>query len=54
MPQGRFDRIIDSHPRAKLARDRVTRVLHGDTPDRIPFLDNYWGEFTDRYLADRA
>jgi uroporphyrinogen decarboxylase len=53
MPAGRYDRLIDSHPRARIARDRVARVVHGGTPDRIPFVDNYWPEFAERYRVER-
>ena len=46
--------MIDSHPRACLARERVASVLRGATPDRVPFIDNYWEEFAARYRADRG
>ncbi len=54
MPSGRFDRIIESHPRAALARERVQRVVSGRVPDRVPFIDHYWNEFAQRYVSDRG
>lgn len=54
MRQGRWDAVIDANPRARLARERVRRVLGGDTPDRVPFYDNYWPEFAERYIRERG
>jgi hypothetical protein len=52
--RSRWDAVIDSHARARLAKDRVAAVLYGGVPDRVPFIDNYWPEFTERYLRDRG
>jgi hypothetical protein len=46
--------LIDPHPRARLACDRVARVARGQTPDRVPFIDSYWEEFVQRYLRERG
>lgn len=51
---GRWERIIESHPRARLACDRVARVVRGGLPDRVPFIDSYWPEFTERYLGEHG
>ncbi len=42
------------NPRALKAYERVRAVLDGRTPDRVPFRDNYWPEFRQRYLAARG
>ena len=31
------------------ARERVTKVLSGETPDRVPYFDSYWAETTRRW-----
>lgn len=49
----RWQQIIDAHPRAKLACDRVRAVVNGEVPDRIPFCDSFWPEFAVRYRRDR-
>ena len=49
----KFVDIINSHPRAKRACDRVRAVIDGTTPDRIPFFDSYWPAFESRYRSDR-
>lgn len=46
--------IIETHPRAKLAFDRVEAVTRGGVPDRVPFCDYFWPEFVDRYRRDRG
>lgn len=46
--------IINAHSRAKLACERVSAVLNGQVPDRVPFSDNYWLGFTERYLRERG
>ncbi len=46
--------LIDAHPRARLACDRVARVVRGQRPDRVPFIDSYWKEFGERYLRERG
>jgi hypothetical protein len=45
---------IRRNPRALLAHGRLRAVLDGRMPDRIPFCDNYWPEFRERYLAARG
>lgn len=52
--RSRYWDIINAHPRAKLACDRVNAVINGRRPDRIPFIDNYWSEFRERYLRERG
>lgn len=46
--------IIDSHPRARLACDRVAAVVGGRKPDRVPFIDGYWPEFAERYRREHG
>ena len=46
--------IISKHPRAQLAVDRVTAVINGKQPDRVPFSDGLWAEFAVRYRVDRG
>jgi hypothetical protein len=46
--------MIRSHPRAQLAVDRVRAVISGNRPDRVPFSDGFWPEFTRRYRSDRG
>jgi hypothetical protein len=53
-PGGLHPAIMRRHPRALQAYERVRAVLDGRTPDRIPFFDNYWPEFRERYLAERG
>ena len=50
----RWEEIIDAHPRAKLATDRVRAVVNGGVPDRVPFFDSFWPEFAERYRKDRG
>ena len=50
----RYLDIINSRDRAKLACERVQRVIDGDAPDRIPFFDSYWPEFETRYIRERG
>jgi len=45
---------IRRNPRALTAYERVRAVIHGRTPDRIPFYDSYWPEFRERYLAEKG
>ena len=45
--------IIDAHPRAKLAFDRVEAVTRGRIPDRVPFCDYFWPAFAKRYRRER-
>jgi hypothetical protein len=46
--------IISASPRATLACERVRAVLQGRIPDRVPFNDSYWEEFSDRYRTERG
>jgi hypothetical protein len=46
--------IINAYPRAKLACERTKAVINGRRPDRIPFSDNYWPGFVERYLRERS
>lgn len=46
--------IINAHPRAKLACERIAAVINGQRPDRIPFSDSYWPGFSERYLRERS
>lgn len=46
--------IIDAHPRARLACDRVAAVLRGERPDRVPFMDSYLEGFAERYRRERG
>ncbi|MFC1582820.1 uroporphyrinogen decarboxylase family protein [Planctomycetota bacterium] len=48
-----YSDMIDAHPRARQACDRVSAVINGRTPDRIPFSDSYWAGFTENYRRER-
>ena len=52
--ESRHMATIRAHPRAQTAWERVRAVLDGRLPDRVPFFDNYWPQFRDRYLAERG
>ena len=52
--RGRFQAIIDENPRAQAACRRVARVIRGEVPDRVPFIDHYWAEFAERYRRERG
>lgn len=45
---------IQRPPRAELACARVSAVINGRRPDRVPFADSYWQEFRVRYLRERG
>ena len=45
---------IHRSPRAALACERVSAVISGTRPDRVPFTDSYWPEFRTRYLRERG
>ena len=45
---------IRRHARALKAYERVRAVLDGRLPDRVPFFDNYWPQFRERYLTERG
>ena len=50
----RYLETMRRHPRALKAYERVRAVLSGEVPDRVPFIDNYWPQFRERYLAERG
>ncbi|MDP7292069.1 MAG: hypothetical protein QF497_07555, partial [Verrucomicrobiota bacterium] len=45
---------IHENPRALEGCTRVCAVLNGQMPDRVPFHDNYWPDFRERYLAEKG
>ncbi len=53
-PAGTPIAALRCHPRALLAYGRMMAVLDRRTPDRLPFFDNYWPDFREKYLAARG